>query len=181
MKMEKIGVLLVLTGLFLGCGAAQKTFETNTVLDEMISQKRFEIQAKSAQPMVTRAMSDIALSGLIAPGNTINRIDLNGSGYFLRVKGDSVSANLAYYGERQMGGGYNNNPGIVFEGVPETLEIIKDELKQNYTIKFTLNEKSENFMVVATAARNLTGTISITSSHRSRIRYMGDVEALKED
>lgn len=181
MKMYKTLVIIGLTLLLLGCVASQKTYETNTALDEMMSQKHFEITAKFAQPMVTRALSQVALSGLIAPGSNINQIDLNGSGYFLRIQGDSVSANLAYYGERQMGGGYNNNAGIVFKGVSENIEIVKDEVKQNYTIKFSINDKTENFMVNVTAGTNMNGTINITSSHRSRIGYTGYVKALEED
>lgn len=181
MKMQKKGILIGLTILLLGCASSQKTYETNAALDKMMSQKRFEIKAKFAQPMVTQAMSQVALSGLIPPGSTINQINLNGSSNFLRIQGDSVSANLAYYGERQMGGGYNNNTGIVFKGVPENIEIVKNEVKQNYTIKFSINGKTENFMVNATAGTNLTGTINITSSHRSRIGYTGDVKAAEED
>lgn len=182
MKMQKKVILIGLTILILGCAASQKTYETNAALDEMVSQKHFEINAKFAQPMLTQALSQVALSGLIPPGSTINQINLNGSYNFLKIQGDSVSANLAYYGERQMGGGYNNNnAGIVFKGVPETIEIIKDEVKQNYTIKFSINHKTENFMVNATAGTNLSGTINVTSSHRSRIGYTGDVKKLDED
>lgn len=181
MKIYKPLVIIGLTILLLGCAASQKTYETNTALDEMMSQKYFEIKVNFAQPTVTQAMSQVAQSGLLAPGNTINQIDLNGSNYFLRIQGDSVSANLAYYGERQMGGGYTNDTGIVFKGVPENIEIVKDEVKQNYTIKFSINDKTENFMVNATAGTNLTSTINITSSHRNRIGYTGDVKALEED
>lgn len=181
MKMQKIGILIGLTILLLGCVASQKAYETNAALDKMMSQKHFEIRAKFAQPMVTQAMNQVAQSGLMAPGNTGNQIDVSGSSSFLRIQGDTVSANLAYYGERQMGGGYTNDTGIVFKGVPENIEIVKDKVKQNYTIKFSINCKAENFMVNATAGTNLTGTINITSSHRNRIRYTGDVKVVEED
>ena len=181
MRIEKIVILLVVIPLFVGCTSAQKIYETNSVLDEMMLQKRFEIQVKFAQPMATRAMNTIASSGLIPPGSSINQMDLNGSGYFLRLKGDSIAANLAYYGERQMGGGYTDTQAIVFKGVAAHMEIVKDEVKQKYTIKFTIQDKTENYLVTATAGRTLNGTISVSSSQRSIIRYVGDVIALKEE
>ena len=61
--MYKLLVIIGLTTLLLGCAVSQKTYKTNGALDEMISQKRFEIKAKLAQPMVTQVMSQVALSG----------------------------------------------------------------------------------------------------------------------
>jgi len=181
MEMQKILVLIGLILLFLGCGASQKIYKTNAALDQMMTEKKFEIKAGTALPMVTLALSQVALSGLIPPGSNINRIDLSGSNSYLKIWGDSVSANLPYYGERRLGGGYNNVSGIEFNGKPETIEIIKDDVKQNYTIKFSIRNQTESFIVNATTNTNLTSTIYITSSHRTRIRYMGVIKELKSD
>lgn len=177
----KTSVLFVLIVLILGCSASQKTYETNTILDDLMLQKKFKIKVQSARPIVSQALSQVASSGLIPPGSTISRIDLGGDEYFLKIKEDSVFANLAYYGERHIGGGYTNNTGIDFKGVPENIEITKDEITHNYTIKFSINDKSENFMVITKVATNLTSTVNITSSHRSRITYSGDLIALEEE
>ncbi|MDB4292874.1 DUF4251 domain-containing protein [Maribacter sp.] len=181
MKMQKILVLTGLTLLFLGCGPSQKVIENNDALDAMVAEKKIEFRATSAQPTITNAMNQIAQSGLVAPGSTINRIDLAGSSNFLKIAGDSVTADLAYYGERQLGGGYtNNDSGVKFSGIPEDLVITKDEVKKSYRITFQIREKMESFNVAMRISSNLSGNLNVTSSHRTRISYAGTAKALAE-
>lgn len=181
MRMQKMIVLMVLTSLFLGCGASQKSYEANTALDEMIANKSFKIEVVSAEPMVTQAMAQVANSGLLPPGNSISRIDVAGDGYFIKVQGDSVAADLPYFGERQMGGGYGSHAGIKFDGLLKNLEIVKEESKQRYTVNFSIDSSSENYFVRIAVGNNGSSTTAIRSSHRNRIRYSGDLEALKKD
>ena len=178
MKMLRNSLLLVLAAVIFGCGASQKVKEPNAELDRMMEQKAFEISIRSAEPQLTQAMGQIANSGIMQPGNTIGRIDVAGSGYFIKIDGDSVSADLPYYGERQMGGGYNSDSGIKFDGIGKNLEITKDDLKQSYTLGFSIASNSENYIVRIEVGNNMTSTSNIRSSHRNRIRYSGDVEAL---
>jgi len=166
--------------LMLNCSPSQKLVESNTVVDGLMAQKRFEIMVKSAEPLVTQAMAQIANSGMLPPGNTISRIDVTGQGYFIKVHGDSVSANLPYYGERQMGGGYDDNPGIKFNAVPENIEIVREDAKNRHRIKFTINDKTETFIINTEVYPKSSAMVSIRSSHRNRIRYSGTVEALEE-
>ena len=45
-----------------------------------------------------------------------------------------------------MGGGYNNKgAGIEFEGIPERMEISKNEDKQRYDLLLKIKDDSENF------------------------------------
>lgn len=166
--------------LLLGCTTSKKAVESHAAIPTLMAQRNFEMQIRSAEPQVTQAMAQIANSGFLPPGNTIGRIDVTGQGFFIRVKGDSVSANLPYFGERQMGGGFGDNPGITFNTVPEKLEITKDEGKKRYQIKFTANTTMESLGIYAEVSENGSGTASIRSSHRNRIRYSGRVVALKE-
>ena len=96
------------------------------------------------------------------------------------MEGDKVTADLPYYGERQMGGGYNSNAGIKFEGVPEDLEISKDEDKQRHQIDFTISEEGETYGVRVTLFPSLNGTIHVSSSQRLSIRFEGKLSALEE-
>ncbi|WP_171037038.1 DUF4251 domain-containing protein [Maribacter algarum] len=178
MKRFRYVVLLVFIGIFLGCGTSKKVVEPNMKLDQMMVEKAFEIKVKSAEPMITQALGQVANSGILPPGNTIARIDVTGSGYFIKVQGDSVSADLPYFGERQMGGGYNSDSGIKFNGLAKDMEVTKDETKQRYTLNFTIDSSSENYFVLIEIGTNLSSTTSIRSSHRNRIRFIGDVNEL---
>lgn len=179
MKLFKTVLLIGFITMFLGCGASKKMQEPNAALNQMMDQKAFNIKIKSAEPQLTQAMSQVANSGLIPPGNSMSRIDVTGSGYFIKVQGDSVTARLPYYGERQMGGGYDSDAGINFDGITKNLEISKDESKQSYTIKFSIDSNSEMYFVSTIVGNNATSTTSISSSQRNRIRYSGDVKDLE--
>ncbi len=176
MKLFKLLSLSVFTLLLLGCGATNKVKEPNAALDDMMNQRAFRISVVSAEPMVTQALSQVANSGLIPPGNSMSRIDVTGSGYFIKVHGDSVSAQLPYFGERQMGGGYGSDTGINFDGLTKNLEITKDETKQSYLIRFSIDSSAEVYFVSTTIGNNATSTTAITSSQRNRIRYSGKVK-----
>ena len=53
-----------------------------------------------------------------------------GTNNFLEVKGDSVSADLPYYGERQIAGSYNNRDvGVQFEGLAKDFELSYNDKK----------------------------------------------------
>ena len=175
MKLLKLLLLTGFTALIFGCGASKKVKEPNLALDQMMNERSFVVSVVSAEPQLTQAMSQVGNSGLLGPGNSMTRIDVTGAGYFIKVQGDSVAAQLPYYGERQMGGGYDSDAGIIFNGVTENLEITKDEIKQAYTIKFSINSKSEVYIVATTVGNNASSTTAITSSQRNRIRYSGKV------
>ncbi len=180
MIFRKIAFFFSVAVLMLSCSTSQKLVENNAALDGLIAQKRFEIIVRSAEPLVTQAMAQVANSGMLPPGNTISRIDVTGQGYFIKVQGDSVSANLPYFGERQMGGGYDDNPGIKFNAVPENIEITREDGKNRHRIKFTINDKTETFNINTEVYPNSSASVSILTSHRNRIRYSGTVAALEE-
>ncbi|MFK7813878.1 MAG: DUF4251 domain-containing protein [Maribacter sp.] len=175
MKTVKIILLTSLAAILFGCGASQKIKEPNAELDQLMTQQTFEIKIRTAEPLVTQALAQVANSGMLPPGNTISRIDVNGSGFFIKVEGDSVSANLPYYGEQQMGGGYNANTGIKFDGLSKNMQIVKDETKQGYLVKFSIDSSAEVFGVTVAVNNNLSSSTSINSSHRNRIRYTGTI------
>ena len=181
MQSRKILFLILVVILGIGCKSGQKTTVTNTALDDMMQKKSVEITIRTAEPMVTQALSQIANSGLLQPGNNISRIDLSGQGYFIKIAGDSVTANLPYYGERQMGGGYNANTGIVFKGVTRNLEITKNDKNASYSIQFSTSDTSESFNVTTVIGTQWNTSTDIQSSHRNRIRYLGTVLTTKRD
>lgn len=177
--MKKILFIIVLISVFSGCGTANSrdTSRNSTILKEMVENKSFEIKSKRAYPLMTSAMQQLGNAGLFGNGSTAGNIDIAAHGNFLRMKNDSVMANLPFYGERHMGGGYTNSSGIEFKGVPNNLQITKGK-KNAYEIRFDINDSNsntENYQVYIKLTPNLTSNIMIISSHRNSIQFTGNV------
>ncbi|MFX0556937.1 DUF4251 domain-containing protein [Maribacter sp. CXY002] len=173
-----LGVVLI--GIMvLGCTSSQKTVRPNPRLEKMVADHAFKIEIQTAEPMVTAALAQIANSGLLPPGNTMNRIDVKGDGYFIQMDGEKVSANLPYFGEQQMGGGYGTDAGIVFDTQASDVQIAENAMKHSYDISFDVNDGTESFSITVELSPKLNSTVRIASSHRNRIRYTGKVKELK--
>lgn len=185
MKIRSKLLLLVLVVIMLGCKTSSKTTVSETqikALDELLAQKSFEIRSDWALPLATNSMNSIANAGLLPPGNTAGRISLIGNSNYLRMKGDRIEADLPYFGERQMGGGYNpDGDGIKFEGTPEEYKVTQGTKAQNREITFKMRNKAEAFMVSIVVSPNLSSTIRVSSSQRFPIRYTGLIEAISEE
>ncbi|SNY99981.1 DUF4251 domain-containing protein [Flagellimonas pacifica] len=171
--------IIVLAIALLSCASHSKSSATVAEVDalqKLVAEKTFIIKANWAMPMATGSLNRIANTGLIPPGSTANRIDITGNGSYLRVLGDSVAADLPYFGERQMGGGYTNDTGIKFEGVPQELTFIPDDKSKGYTVNFNISKGTETYQVSAKLFPNRTSLINIISSQRTSIRYDGRVD-----
>lgn len=168
--------------LLFGCGASNKVVEASAksrAVDEMVANEQFVFDTEWVRPMATRAINSVMQSGLMPPGSSAAQINITGSGYFFKMEGDSVSASLPYFGERQMGGGYDADSGIEFNGVPKDLKIEKEETKLKYTITFNISKQTETYRCRLELFPNQTGTLLINSSHRFTIRYEGKVSTLE--
>lgn len=179
-RLVKIAGFLVVTGGVLFSCNSTKSIVAPTAqseaLEALIAKKSFTIESEWMYPLATTSLNTIANSGLIPPGSTVNGISLIGNPNFVKIYGDSISMNLPFYGERQLPGQYTRNEGgIVFEGIPDRYEVIKDEKKQRHLIKFTVKNNRESYRVTMTMFPNWTTSININSSHRTSIRYRGVV------
>lgn len=185
--MKKLSILItIITCIVLtACSATKKAKYSEAQLKDfkaLVEARNFEFEARWANPMGTQSMNAIANAGLLAPGSTVNRIDLIGTASIFMVKGDSVIADLPYYGERQMGGAYNpNDIGIKFKGVPEKFELNFNEKKQAYEMQFNINNGTEAFNVNGVLFPNKRAMLFINTSQRLTIQYQGDFEELDEE
>lgn len=182
----KIRLLFLILGVVLsGCGTSSKTIAPTAqskMLDELVAQKSFQIQSDWAIPLMTNSLNSIANAGLFPPGSASNRITLIGNPNYVKVMGDSIAVYLPYYGERQMGGGYNSDgSAIQFKGLPEDYEITRNEKTQRYEMRFKMKNKTESFTVNVILFPNLTSTINVNSSQRFSIGYTGDVAAIPNE
>ncbi|WP_245686445.1 DUF4251 domain-containing protein [Psychroflexus sediminis] len=166
--------------IFTSCGNSREyTSDDFKKLDQIIQDHYFEIEAEWARPLVTSALIQLDNVGLFAPGDNASQINISGESSHLRFQGVTVIADLPYFGERQMGGGYNNSSGIKFEAKPEELEILKEKTKNQYLIKFNITENTENFKILLIVYPNFKSTLNISSSQRNPISYRGHLNDLK--
>ena len=164
------------------CASTYKaTPEEVAALDQMVTNKHFEITATWAQPMASQSLNSIANAGLLPQGSTASRIDISGTGGYLRMVGDSVMADLPYFGERRMGGYYDpKQVGIKFKSIPKEYSLEPATKGAGYFLKFKVNEGTEAYQVVAQLFPNRTARIAMSSSHRTNIWYQGNLSAYEE-
>ena len=172
-------ILLVLSA----CGSSKPSYTSEQIeeLNKLVESKSFLFEAEFANPLATQSMNAVSNAGLLPPGSAVNRINLMGTNNFLEVKGDTVSANLPYYGERQIAGAYNNSDvGIQFNGVSENFKMSYNETKAAYEFEFTAKNKSEIFNINGVLFANNTVSLYVNSSQRLTINYQGILKELSE-
>ncbi len=178
-------LILIFGFLLVGCGGSQDVVVTEAqskALDDLVTQKSFQIESDWAYPLVTNSFSNVANSGLLPPGNNANAINLTGNSNYIKMYGDSISMYLPFYGERRLVGGYNNKDiAIKYDGVAQEIEITKNDKKQAYEIEFLARNRTESFRVFITVSPGLTANISINSSHRTSMRYRGTASKLPQE
>ncbi|MCW5515257.1 DUF4251 domain-containing protein [Muriicola sp. Z0-33] len=175
-------LLLLFILMCMGCGSSNKIVEPSAQsrqLDQWVAQKSFEINSDWAIPLMTNSLNQVTNAGIMPPGSSANRISIIGTSNHLRMSVGELDASLPFFGERQVGGGYNNaGSGIILQGTPRNYEAVKDERTLKHTIKFDVRNKTEAFDVTLTLYPNLTSEIQINSSQRFPMRYTGRVKAI---
>lgn len=177
--MKKYILLFGVLCILLACASSNKATQAEIDrLQAILNNKSFEIESEWAQPQATYAMTQLANAGMLPIGSDAGNINLVGNANYFRVKGDSISAFLPYFGERQSGGGYGSTSGgIEFEGLPNnyTVDAAKND---SYVLKFSIRDKnttSENYNVIVRVFPNLSSTIFVNSSQKRSIRYRGRI------
>jgi hypothetical protein len=179
---QNILIIIITLVIITSCNSSKKTSftaEQKEQLHQLVADKNFEINSDWAYPLPSTALSSIANSGLIAPGNTANQISLIGNTNSLIIKGDSIKAQLPYYGERRIVTNYNStNIGIELNGLLKDLETDFDEQKKRYTLRFKANQDTENYDFRVIIFPNMRADINVNSTHRNNISYSGNVKVL---
>ena len=176
---------LVIIGILffcLSCASSKQkaTPEQIQVLTDLVENQSMEFVADWAFPLATNSLNQLSNAGLLQPGSTAGRINLIGNVNYLKIKNDSISAYLPYFGERQFGGAYNNdNTGIRFNSVPDNLTITKDEKSNGYSIAFDITRDTESFQVFLRLFPNKKGALNINSNQRHSIAYQGTIKSLE--
>ncbi|WP_271767918.1 DUF4251 domain-containing protein [Aquimarina algiphila] len=175
--------LVLIGGILISCGSTQSIEVTEAqrkALDEIVTQKKYEIISDWASPLTTTSVNAVANSGLLPPGSTVNNISLIGNGNHFRMDGDSVDVYLPYFGERRLSGRYSTDAGIKLKGAYDNYKVEYNEKKQLYLIKFNVDDIQESYRIIIRLYANLKSDISVNSNYRTTINYRGNVSKLSE-
>lgn len=148
-------------------------------LETIVNTKNYKIDSDLAFPQVTSAMNSLQNSGLIAPGSNVSRIDLIGNENYVKIIGDSIFAELPYFGERQFNVAYNGkDSSISIKNVVTNYNVHKNSKNNGYDITFEANNDRENFRFKIIVFPNLSTDMIVYGSTRFSIRYTGNAKEL---
>jgi len=107
-------------------------------------------------------------------------IRISDTNYSIDSKDKYLKAVLPYFG-RGYASHYSNDPGIKFEGNPESFEIREDHKKNNIQVNFKISGELEGFSVSMYISSTGFGTATITSQNRQSISYYGYLMSMPQD
>ena len=176
--MKKIAILLLL--ITAACSTSKVNYsetELNT-LKNAVDSKTVDISFEWANPVATSAVN--AINTLLPPGNTGASVNILGTQNHFQIIGDSLSVDLPYFGEQQLGGTIGTSDvGINFEGKIDREKFTFNDKKQTYELNFYMKESQENYKVFLTLYPNRTSYLTIYSSSRTTISYRGNWKVYK--
>ncbi|NNE31293.1 MAG: DUF4251 domain-containing protein [Winogradskyella sp.] len=145
-------------------------------LKALVNSKSYSFNARSANPMQSNETIEVNNYLLSRTDNTGLRQDLSTNKSFISIKNDSIIGDLAYFGELRTSS-YNDagNMNIKFKGMPYQYETIINDRANEITVKFKIKGDSEDFNVIMVVFPNKNAKVSIYSSNRTAIQYLGEV------
>jgi hypothetical protein len=169
--------LIVIT--LYSCSATRQTATPAEIeaLERIANSKTFYIDSDWAYPQLTNALSQALTSRLLQPGDTPSAISLIGNGNFIRIKGDSVTTHLPYYGQRQLQVGFGDRGAIKLNTTIQNLKV-KTHKDNSKIFEFSADYESEQIDVFIRIFSNLTTEVVLDSPSRRPIRYSGAVKPL---
>jgi len=190
MKHKRIIILIVVVlSLIWSCGSskseetmAMKEHQINN-LKELVDTKSFIFNAETAYPTQTYAVMQVTNAFLRNTGNTGGHIYLASNGDYIKIMGDTVKAELSYFGESRVVASVDpRDTGINFEGQPTNYKVSENEKKKTLTLKFDINSKSDQYKVIMQLYPSKRAKIFVNCANRTSIRYDGEIEpVLKEE
>ncbi|MGJ8684237.1 MAG: DUF4251 domain-containing protein [Nonlabens sp.] len=154
--------------------------QTLNNLETQIEQGDYQIIMNAAYPLSTNSLNGVLNEVLIPNGDSASRIDLTDRDDFITINKSNVNADLSYYGERRISSGYGNqDTGIQFNDAPKNYRLQTDYEKGTILIDYVVNDQSESYDVSIEIFSKGNANVSISSSHRSNIRYTGDLEIIE--
>lgn len=167
-------VFVIICGTLISCGSTKNIMSVTQreVFNKAIMDKDFTIELEVMEPFVTNTIAQISNQIFQNTGNTANRVNIRSQGYTIKIKNDSIIANLPYVGERQMGGGYDNlNIGINIKDTYKEYQISQDEKFTNIVMQAKNATESYNIRIAISDSGYT--RVHFFSSQRNTISYTG--------
>lgn len=189
MKSRKfiISKILILFLLF-NCGGAKSEAELANKarayehLKSLVASQTFKFNAEASYPIQSNSVVNVTTALLRTTGSNGTRQDLTGNGDYIKILNDSVSGDLAYFGELRIADYTSvNNGGIEFSGEPLEYIVVEDDEKKDITVEFKVKNGNEQFEIIMVLFPNKSANVSVYSAYRTGIRYSGSIESVKND
>lgn len=176
---RKIRYLLLCSIVFLTACATTKTTYSEEEIDalhNLVASNSFKIVSDQAYPLATASLNKLSNIGLLIPGDNASRISLRNRYNFLSISGDSISAELPYYGEQRLSRTYGSfDKGIALNTLLDEYNAVYNEKENYYELRFNADQDVENYKIRIDIFANNQTYINITSTHRTTIAYRGKV------
>lgn len=156
--------LLVIAGIVCGQNESRQNIETEqeTKVKNTIDSGHFQMVMAFAQPMGMKYTFRLNFE------------------YSLALQGDSAIANLPYYGISYSIPLANNEGGIKFSEPVKEKQMVFNEKKKRYTIKFNVRNSIDSYHFVVTIWLSGKASIYVSSSNRQPISFTGQLDLPEE-
>jgi hypothetical protein len=180
--MKTLVQTVIILLLMMSCSSTEPLTEAQKLdLQSWGKEKAFIIESDWAKAMPSTALNAIGNTGILGLGNSAGSINLIGNVNYFKMKGDSISGFLPYFGERYVSGGYNNKIAIEFNDIPDRKKITFNEEKRRTEMRFRIHQEDDNeiYDIFIMVYSNNTARIDVNSSERSYITYEGNIKVLE--
>lgn len=179
-----ISIVMIISILFWSCGSTYDSAGNSresqlNELRELLDTKSFKFMAETAHPMQTYAVTQVTNALLRNTGNTSGTIFLTGRGDYLKVMGDTITAELSYFGELRMVSSIDpRDSGINFTGELSNFSIKESKKKKKLNVEFDVKTKIDKYNIIMQLYPSQRANIVVNSSNRTSIRYEGEIVRL---
>lgn len=169
----KTSFAIICSILLFGCASNQSKLSSQAQqesLNTLLDQKNIEVIATGARPT-----SNLNIySNLRINNSSGSQINLTDNPNYLKIKGDSIFVRLPYFGTLTRTGDYGSDNSIVFDGTLLKYARKFNAKKKAQIIDFQfVTKKRELYSAQLTLYSNLSTYLSLNTSNRSTINYIG--------
>ena len=109
------------------------------------------------------------------------QIDLTTNGNFLRINGETATADIPYFGRAYSAGYSSSDGGIKFDGTMEEYDAQQNDKKHRILVKFKVKGADDTFDCSLTIYGPQSATLYVASNKKQGISYNGIINELKKE